>query len=208
MPTPASLLSFQSSINLLCITFSLFLCIGEAQSVYGEDLVDKEKRLFKGEIIVQTYPVKKSSLPKLVAEAIFMKPAKQIWNLIYDCARYSKVMPSIKESKNLGILNNGKVRCQLTVDLPWPLDDLTSVTDTLLIEDHKNGRYQRIWTLVSGDYTINEGSWTLESKCGGSCTYLRYEVRVEPKTSVPGFLKRAAQKSKIPGMFEKLRSQL
>jgi hypothetical protein len=117
-------------------------------------------------------------------------------------------MPSIKESKNLGIQKNGKVRCQLTVDLPWPLDDLTSVTDTRLVEDHKKGRYQRIWSLVSGDYTVNEGSWTLESQCGGSCTYLRYEVRVEPKTSVPGFLKRAAQKSKIPGMFKKLKAQL
>ena len=206
-------MSLHYSISSLCsvsqasLLISLAFFLGSIQPTYAES-DDKNKKLLNGEIIVKTYPVKNSRLPKLVAEAIFMTPAAQVWKLIYDCARYSQVMPSIKESKNLGIQKNGKVRCQLTVDLPWPLDDLTSVTDTRLVEDHKKGRYQRIWSLVSGDYTVNEGSWTLESRCGGSCTYLRYEVRVEPKTSVPGFLKRAARKSKIPGMFKKLKTQL
>ena len=197
-----SLRSISIWLNFL-ILFSLF-----TSYVSANPLSEREKEMLEGEVFIKTYPVAKSDLPRLVAEGLFDVPVQRVWALIYDCATYSKVMPSIKESKNLGKVNGNKVRCQLTVDLPWPMDDLTSVTDTRLIEEPKKGRYQRIWNLVSGDYTINEGSWTLESRHNGKYTYLRYEVRVEPKTSVPGFLKRAAQKSKIPGMFKKLRSQL
>ena len=108
----------------------------------------------------------------------------------------------MKASPDVG--NAMPVKTEIVVDLPFPMDDLRSVTDATHIIK-KDKFYQRSWKLVEGDYQTNRGFWKLQAIDQGKHTYVHYLVHVEPKTSVPDFLKRMAQKSKIPDMFENLR---
>lgn len=161
-----------------------------------------EAEMLEGEVYVHTQTIKGSDMPKLMAEGIIKATSAELWKVISDCANFSKTMPSIESSKVLGYVN-GKKRCELVVDLPWPISDLRSVVDVTLITN-KDGSFVRSWTLVEGDYHKNQGEWKLLPRPDGY-TLLKYEVHVEPKVSIPDFIKRAAQKSKLPDMFENLR---
>ena len=164
-----------------------------------------EAELLEGEVEVKTVTVKGSSMPKIMAEGVVKTPTPELWKIISDCANFSKTMPSIKASKALGFVKGFK-RCELVVDLPWPISDLRSVVDVKL-EQKPKGVYVRSWSLVEGDYHKNQGIWRLLPYKNGY-TLLQYEVHVEPKISIPGFIKRAAQKSKIPDMYKRLRQEI
>jgi ribosome-associated toxin RatA of RatAB toxin-antitoxin module len=165
-----------------------------------------EKKLRQSNVHIKTVKVPGSDMKELQAYAIIKAPAAKLWAIISKCADYHKTMPSIDKSKQISV-KNGVIRCEIQVDLPFPFDDLRSVTDAKHKE--KPGEfYQRSWSLVEGDYTINRGSWRLQAIDGGKHTYIRYIVHVEPKTSIPDFIKSMAQKSKIPDMFEHLREKV
>ena len=151
--------------------------------------------------------MKGSSMPQIYAYAIIDAPPERLWKIISDCSTYHKTMPSIEKSRYLKALSPpGKIRCELVVNLPWPMDDLRSVTDA--VHTIKASHYKRQWTLVEGDYRLNNGSWKLTAIDRGSKTFIEYKVHVEPKTSVPDFIKRAAQKSKIPDLIDHLRESV
>ena len=147
---------------------------------------------------------------KVVADAVIDAAPAKLWAILSRCAGYAGTLPSISASKELsrsGSLSAGneKVRCEMTVDLPWPLDDLTSIS----IARHRRlpkGGFERSWKLESGDYDYIDGSWRLEPRAGGSKTYARYTLLVQPKTRLPDFLKRAAQNRSIPKLFRVLRT--
>ena len=52
------------------------------------------------------------------------------------------------------------VTCRITADMPFPLSDLTSETRAVLNVE-PGVRYERRWTLVSGDYLSHQGGWVL-----------------------------------------------
>jgi ribosome-associated toxin RatA of RatAB toxin-antitoxin module len=181
------------AITLLVLS-ALHPSIGEARPTEAE--------MLEGEVYVHTRTIKGSDMPKLMAEGVIKAAPAELWKVISDCANFSKTMPSIESSRVLGYVK-GKKRCELVVDLPWPISDLRSVVDVTLTEN-KDGSFVRSWTLVEGDYHKNQGEWKLLPRPDGY-TLLKYQVHVEPKVSIPDFIKRAAQKSKLPDMFENLR---
>lgn len=177
----------------------LWLCLSlSANSVEAKPT---EAELLEGEVYVQTLNLPNSSMPKIVAEGIIKAPIDALWSVIADCANFKETMANIKASKHLGFFNGFK-RCELVVDLPFPLSDLRSVVDVKLKKGEKI--YTRTWHLVEGDYHKNQGEWRLSVRPDGYTT-LKYTVHVEPKIAIPDFVARAAQKRKIPGMFEDLR---
>jgi len=157
-----------------------------------------EAEMLEGEVYVRVVDIPKSPMPKIIAEGIIKTAPKSLWAVISDCENFKKTMPNIKHSKHLGFVK-GLKRCELIVDLPFPLSNLRSVVDVKLQESDKV--FTRVWHLVEGDYHKNDGEWKLTARPDGY-THLRYTVHVEPKISVPDFIQRAAQKSKIPGVFE------
>lgn len=162
----------------------------------------------EGEVDVKSVDVKGSSMPRIIAYGVINAPPQAVWSVVVDCGRYSKTMDNVKSSKRVsGSLTGGQMRCELVADLPWPLSDLRSVVD-VSFGKLKGGGFKRTWKLVEGDYKRNEGSWTLTPLDGGAHTLLRYELHVEPKTSVPEWLKRKAAKAKVPGMFKRLRAEV
>jgi len=166
------------------------------------------KKVRAGGVAVSFKKVAGSDMPAVLAYGVIKAPIAKVWAMVTDCGRYHLTMPSVKESALLsGTVSSGKMRCKIVADLPWPMSDLTSVVDVTL-KLRKDGVHERTWTLVEGDYKRNEGSWTLTPIDQGASTLLRYQLYVEPNTSVPDFLKRQAQKIKVPGMFKAIRKHV
>ena len=191
--------SLSSSVGLL---FTCLILLSSSQLLYAQK-IPYEKKLRSTDVHIITKKVSGSDMSELHAHAIIKTPIAKLWAIISKCSDYKKNMPSIKKSKQLSVKGN-VIRCEIVVDLPFPMDDLRSVTDAKHTIK-KDKFYKRAWNLVEGDYQINRGFWKLQAIDQGKHTYVHYVVHVEPKTAVPDFLKRMAQKSKIPGMFEKLR---
>ena len=179
----------------------------QALSLTGE-VKGLTKRVREGKIDVSFKSMPGGDMPSVLAFGVVKAPLSKVWAMITDCGRYHLTMPSVKDSALLsGSVKAGKMRCKIIADLPWPLDDLTSIVD-VKIEVNQSGVHTRSWSLVEGDYKRNEGSWTLTPIDGGASTLLRYQLYVEPNTRVPDFLKRQAQKIKIPGLFKAIRAHV
>lgn len=163
----------------------------------------KAERLAKGDVIVTTSKVKGYDMPKAHVEAIIKAPPAKVWKIIEKCGDYAKTMPRIAKAKEVSRKGN-VVTCDVTVDLPFPLDDLQAVTRAKHTE--KDGTYKRAWTLLKGDYQVNTGSWTL-SPHGKNQTLVKYEVFAVPNVSLPTFLQETAQQNSLPNLIEKLRKQ-
>lgn len=163
-------------------------------------------RLDKGELVTSAKKVPGSEFPQSVGMMVIDAPARAIWGVIDRCGDYKRTMQRVKTSKEIW-RKGSKVRCDVVIDMPSPLDDLRTVTDAVhtVVPGRK---YVRAWKMVSGDFKSNAGSWTLvpfdES---GSRTLVIYKVHAVPKTAVPDMVIRLAQKKALPKALEHLRSR-
>jgi ribosome-associated toxin RatA of RatAB toxin-antitoxin module len=164
-------------------------------------------RLATGEIIVQTKAIKGSTTPRLKAMAVVGAPPERIWKIVDQCADYPTTMVRIAAAEEVSRKGN-IVRCKVTVDMPFPLSDLTALTEA--VHTVQPGKmYKREWKLVEGDYRSNRGSWTLVPfDDAGQQTLVVYEVHADPKVAIPDGIKKAAQKKSIPELLEKIRENV
>ena len=91
--------------------------------------------------------------------------------------------------------------------VPFPFSDLTSVSRAQLTVDAKNGNYTRAWTMISGDYEVNEGSWRLVAVDGGAKTKVTYRIHVKPKLPLPDSLIASTQTTRLPQVIQYLRDR-
>jgi hypothetical protein len=165
-----------------------------------------ERALDRGEIKVYTVPVYGSEEKEIVIRAVIDVEPSRIWPLISDCQNFKNNRDGILESDMLS-RNGDQVICRVTVDLPWPVSNLTSVTNAT--HTVKDGFWQRKWYLLKGDYITNQGSWTLTYfKDNPRRTLVEYRLLVVPDSWVPDWIRRKAQKSALPGVIESMREQL
>jgi len=163
-----------------------------------------------GEIKTWTEP-ETGGAPTYVAEGIVAAPPARVWALVSKCADYTKNMPSIVASKELSRSGDESSQfttvCEVTADVPFPFSDFTSVSRATLTVDAKSGSYTRTWTLLSGDYEVNDGSWSLVPVDGGKKTKVTYRIHVKPKSSLPDSVIRSAQESRLPQVIQLLRDR-
>lgn len=165
----------------------------------------EKERLDKGEVIITTEALPGSDVPRVTVRALVKAPGEKIWPIINDCGRYRDTMVRIKESKELS-REGDKVRCQVTMHSPGPIKNLTAVTQAQ--HTVTDGRWVRAWTLESGDYKLNTGSWTLvRDEADPKRTIVQYQVHTQPNIWVPDWLQEYAMKKGLPNLIEKLRSQ-
>jgi ribosome-associated toxin RatA of RatAB toxin-antitoxin module len=157
-----------------------------------------------GQVEVKSFSVKDSDAPKIVVRAVLDVPAKKIWKIVSDCAHYKDHMPRIAASKLVKQSGN-TYTCEVTVALPFPLSNLTGVTEAVHEESEKG--MTRRWHLVSGDYKVNDGSWEVKPLGDGSKSLVVYTVHAEPKTAVPGWIRESAQKKALPEMIERVKAE-
>lgn len=185
-------------LTLLVVSFALLAAPAAALAQAAT-----AKGLAAGKIYVTSHKVKGCDTPEIRVRAVIDAPPKKIWPLVSNCNQFSRTMPRIKKGRI--VKRRGKhVFCKVTVDMPFPLSDITSTTDGVHVE--RPCLYSRHWKLVSGDYTRNEGSWVLTCfNKNPRRTMVAYTVLAEPKTAVPTWLRTKAQKSSLPDMINKLR---
>jgi len=163
--------------------------------------------LDRGEVLVSERPVKGSDTPRVVVTAVINAPPARVWKIISHCGDYARTMPNIKRSREVYRKGN-TVRCEVTVDLPFPYSDPTSLTECKHTFNKDKGVYRRSWRLLSGAYEINEGAWTLRPYKGDkNRTLARYWARAKTKAWVPGWVRTLAQKKSLPKMMERIREQ-
>jgi len=192
------------SRHLQVLIWSVTL-LGLAVPAAGE--TNTRDLLAKGEILVTSKKRKEFPKPGVKAVGVVKASMERIWPLIDQCGNYTTTMQRVLKSTELSRQDN-IVICEITVDLPFPLDDITAKTRA--VHTVKPGKmYKRQWKLVSGDYEYNEGSWTLVP-FGNSTeeTLVVYETQVEPTTMIPNSIRNLAQKKTIPALFEHLRDQV
>lgn len=175
----------------------LLLVLLPASSFANQD------RLAAGEILVEVEEVPGSEVPKLSSIGVVDAPATQIWAIVSECDHYADRLPRIDSARVLR-RDGSTVYCEVTVDLPFPLSNLTAETRG----EHTVGppEWRREWTLVEGDYTRNDGSWVLVPFRGNpNRTLVTYTVHAEPKTNIPENIRRHAQERSMPAVIERLR---
>lgn len=165
---------------------------------------DEGAGLENGRVDVALVDVKDSDTQMVVVRAIVDSPPAKVWKIVSDCATYKEHMPRIAASK-LVKKDGSKVTCQVTISVPFPMANLTAVTEA--VHDENPAKMSRRWKLVSGDYEFNEGSWEIAPYKGGASSLVTYKVHAKPKTSVPGFLKNMAQKKALPELIERVREE-
>ena len=153
---------------------------------------------------VWTEKVAGSNIPFSVAEGVIDAPAAVVWAIVSDCNNYKTTMTNILSSQELSRAGDN-VECKVTADLPFPLPDLTSRTKAVhTIAPDKS--YLRKWSLIEGDYTINEGSWAVTAIDATHCK-ASYRLRVQPNIPVPDSLLTTFQNTAMPRVINNIRVQ-
>ncbi|TXD36223.1 hypothetical protein FRC98_13955 [Lujinxingia vulgaris] len=162
-----------------------------------------DEKLAAGEILVETQDVSGSDIPRMIVTGVIDASPADVWKIVSDCGNYSRTMPRIKESRMVS-RDGDTVICETVVGLPFPLSDLRSTTTAT----HTEGpvEWRRQWTMIEGNYRFNEGYWSLKSFNGhNDRTLAVYSVYAAPEGSVPGWMRRRAQESSMPGVIEAVR---
>ena len=159
----------------------------------------------KGQVEVKAFPVDGSSTPRIQVRAVMELPPQKIWQIVSDCAHYKDHMPRVAASKLVSHDGN-KFTCEVTIAMPFPLSNLTAVTEAVHEESEKG--MARRWKLVRGDYKVNEGSWEVRPlDKSGTSSLVIYNVHAEPNTAVPDWIRESAQKKALPEMIERVRAE-
>ncbi len=164
-------------------------------------------RLARGEVLVRTEHRGSSPQPWLVVDAMIAAPPERVWRLIDLSDNYARYMPRVKTSKEVS-RRGDEVRTKMTVDMPFPLKNLTATTVAKHLVD-PGVRYERSWRLESGDYHFNEGRWVFRPfDDDPEKTYAHYEIHVLPKIKIPKAIQGAVQERAMPKMIDALRQEV
>ena len=166
---------------------------------------DLDKRLARGEIVVQSQPVKGSSIPMFRVSGVVNAPVDKVWEVVRNCDGYVGVMPRVEKARTLK--RRGRTAtCSTRVDLPFPLSHLDAVTENKTL-DSPRGTRRMSWKLVKGDYKKNRGNWELRPFGGADSgkTLIVYNALVEPRLAVPKGMVASGQKRELPAVIRGLR---
>lgn len=183
-----------------------FLILATSSLAFAADKSD-EQRIAEGEILLTTHEQPGSDIPVVQIRATIDAAPERVWALIDKCDGYKKVMPRMSESEELE-RNGNKVKCRTKISVPWPMSDLEAVTwaEHIITPGKK---WVRKWTLESGSFDKNDGSWVITPYGDdGKQTLVVYEAATKPKSSVPGFIRNIAQQSSLPDIIHNLRKAL
>lgn len=159
-----------------------------------------------GKIQVKITPVKGSSAPRVQVTAVVDAPPAKVWSIVSDCTKYPTRFDRIKRARLVRKEGPDVFVCEVELVLPFPYDNLVGVTRSR--HTYVDGVYTRAWTLVGGDYHRNEGSWVVKPWGDkGTRSLVIYTVHAEPSNSVPDWIRNKAQKSALPDMIDRLRSE-
>ena len=134
-------------------------------------------------------------------------PPAAVWDVLRDCGKFDQFLPRVSQS-TLESRNDDIVICDETIDLPFPLGDLHSVS-RVVESQRPNGGFERRWSLVHGTYRRLEGGWVVipwdEAR---SQSLVIYEVDMDPETVIPDFLIRRTQAGAAVDVYQAVRRRV
>ncbi len=148
--------------------------------------------------MMQSTTSKESLGTKIMARADYSSEvgvdADRFYKVILDYASYPRFVDGMKSAEILEVKGDRtRVRYRLSMmgkEFVYVLDHI-AVTGTKSLS----------WTLVESDFfSKNTGSWRLESGSTGQHTKVTYDLDVEFKISIPGFMLKGLVKGSLPGM--------
>ncbi|MDR0966732.1 MAG: hypothetical protein LBM75_09600 [Myxococcales bacterium] len=156
-----------------------------------------------------------STIKALRAVGTIDAPPHVVMRILADYERYTETMPYTEKSQVLARESDGAVIFYTVIDPPIVSrrDYALRITDE---SDWRGGRgYLRTrWTLSDKGpppqdghvrVPLNDGSWTLQPRHGGTKTYAIYDLFTDPGGSLTTFIINKANRSTIPDLFEVLR---
>ena len=164
---------------------------------------EEAAQLLAGEVLVTAEAPASGAGVTVTARGLVEAPADRVFEVVKDCGRFADFMPRTLSSQRTEE-PAGSILCEVKIDLPFPMDDLTAITRSK-IETGSDGTLTRRWALAGGDYLENKGHWSVRPLKTGQRALLEYHLEVQPKSSVPDAVARQAQKSALPEVFEAIR---
>ena len=166
--------------------------------------------LDKGEIFVKTKDVAGFDTPKLIVTAVVEAPPAKVYEVVTNCDRFVDRLPRVESSKTLS-RNGNSHKCKVRLAMPFPMSDLIAVT----VDKRKQGpdEWYRKWVLdpatESESYRHLDGSFVLKPFSGDpNRTLVLYTVHAIPKSAVPDFIRKTAQKKSMPNMIKRIRKEV
>lgn len=158
-----------------------------------------------GQVQISVVSVPGSKTPKVVARAVIAEPPRKVWAVVSDCAHYAGRLPRVKKARLVKQVGN-KHTCEVTLAMPFPFSDLTAVTEST--HEESEAGMSRRWTLVSGDYVVNNGSWEVRpADATGTTSIVTYSVQAEPTTPLPDVVRERAQRTALPELIDRVRAE-
>ncbi len=160
------------------------------------------------DVTLKSEAVAGSAIPFSIVEGVIDAPPDAVWAVVSRCGDYIKNMPRIAASQELSRTGDElsfTTTCKVTADLPFPFSDLVSVSKAVHTVT-PGEKYLRKWTFVSGDYEINEGSWTLVGLEGGKKTRATYRIRAKPNLPLPDGMIASFSKDTLPEVIRRVRA--
>lgn len=156
------------------------------------------------EVIVLYEDGNKGTAPTIITIGLFDNDPDALWGIIDNCSEYKNNLLSISRSKETYRKDNIR-HCKITVDLPFPLPNLSSTTEATNTVV-PGIMWKRTWKLLKGDYEHNSGSWVLYPYGDDDeYTLAIYTIQAVPNIFVPQGLVDYMRKRNIPKLYKKLR---
>ncbi len=163
-----------------------------------------QARLERGEVVITPLQPTGGEGIAALARALVEAPPAAVWPVVRDCQHFSAFMPRTKVSRRSDDQGD-EFTCFVEIEMPFPLSNLKSTTRST-VAPLPGGGHVRRWTLVSGDYERNGGSWAVKPwGASGQRSLLEYRVDVKPKMAMPDAIAQRAQSSSLPKLFEAIR---
>jgi hypothetical protein len=173
------------------------------------ELAEEDRaRLDAGEILVRDLAPSDPDGIGVLVIGVVEAPPERLWELMADCDQQDEFMPRIRHAA-VRDRDADSHTCDLVVDVPFPLEDLTTATRHE-VRRLPDGGYQRYWRLEPGDWSYhrNSGSWTVHPRPDGRTSLLVNRMDLLPKTIVPHWVLRDAHARQAPETYQAIRLRL
>lgn len=132
-------------------------------------------------------------MPQAEIEKVLNVSKDQLFNAI---TRYEDYPEFVEGCKSVEVERDGKSQVRATYHLSI-FKEFTYVLDHL--ENKEKGKIS--WKLLESDlFKVNEGAWTLETVSENE-TRVRYEIDIEFRIKVPGFIVNKLVQGNLPRML-------
>lgn len=165
-----------------------------------------EARLANGDIVVTVQEEEGFDIPPMYTRAIIDAAPDKVFALVDNCNAFKTYIPRVVQSNETQREGNHST-CKFLVDMPWPMDDLSSTVDATI--SVTSDKWRREFVHKDGNFIRNDGVWTLTPYGeDGKRTRVEYKLHSAFKTMLPNAFVRSGQKGAMKDLIKSMRTRL